>query len=144
PDNPEGVDLGVFDGIRAGLTKDRLSFLAGFLNGFYNVDVLGGIRISDEAVRASWQVGAGASPQGMYELVAAWGTDFRADLQKLARAALIVHGDSDRIVPLAVSGQRTHALIQGSQLVVIEGGPHGLNWTHAEEVNRALLEFLAR
>ena len=144
PDNPEGVDLAVFDGVRAGIAKDRFAFLAGFLNSFYNVDVLGGIRISDEAVQRSWQIGAGSSPKGMYDLVAAWGTDFRADLEKIARPALIIHGDSDRIVPLAVSGQRTHALIQGSELTVIEGGPHGVNWTHAEEVNRALLEFLAR
>jgi pimeloyl-ACP methyl ester carboxylesterase len=141
--NPEGVDLEVFDGIRAGLAKDRPAFLSGFLQNFYNVDVGGGSRISDEVVRLSWSIAAGASPKGTIDLVAAWGTDFRADLQRFAIPTLIVHGDSDRIVPFEVSGQRTHAAVKGSRLVVIPGAPHGLNWTHADELNRALIEFLA-
>jgi pimeloyl-ACP methyl ester carboxylesterase len=142
-DNPQGVDVSVFDGIRAGLAQDRLAFLAGFLSNFYNVDVLGGRRISPEVVQLSWQIAAGASPKGTIELVAAWGTDFRADLGRLDRPALIVHGDADRIVPIAISGQRTHEMLKGSRLVVLKDAPHGLNWTHAEELNRALLEFLA-
>jgi pimeloyl-ACP methyl ester carboxylesterase len=142
PDNPEGVDGAVFDGIMAGIAKDRLAFLAGFLRDFYNVDVLGGDRVSDELVRFSWTVAAGASAKGTLDCVRAWLTDFRGDLSRVDVPALVVHGDSDRIVPLAVSGQRTHALLQQSRLVVVEGAPHGLNWTHAGELNRALLDFL--
>jgi non-heme chloroperoxidase len=143
PENPEGVDVSVFDGIRAGINKDRLTFLAGFLSNFYNVDLLRGDRISEEALQFNWMVGAGASPKATHDLVAAWGTDFRADLKRFDIPTLIVHGDADRIVPLAVSGQRTHQMIKGSRLVVVKNGPHGLNWTHAEECNRALLDFLA-
>jgi pimeloyl-ACP methyl ester carboxylesterase len=140
--NPEGVDLSVFDGIRVALNGDRLAFLSGFLQNFYNADVLRGARLSDDVMRLSWTIAAGASPKGTHDLVAAWGTDFRVDLGRITVPTLIVHGDADRIVPLEVSGQRMPALVKGSRLAVIKGGPHGLNWTHAEELNHALLEFL--
>jgi non-heme chloroperoxidase len=141
-DNPAGVDLGVFDGIRAALDGDRPAFLSGFLQNFYNADVLRGTRISDDVLRLSWTIAAGASPKGTHDLVAAWGTDFRADLGRITVPTLIVHGDADRIIPLEVAGKRMPALVKGSRLAVIKGGPHGLNWTHAEELNRALLDFL--
>jgi pimeloyl-ACP methyl ester carboxylesterase len=141
-DNPEGVDVSVFDGIRAGLTKDRPAFLTEFFKNFYNLDVTLGKQISEEAVRLSWHIGAHASPKGSHDLVAAWGTDFRKDLERLELPTLVVHGDADRILPIAVTGKRTHELIKGSQLVTIAGGTHGLNWTHADEVNQALLAFL--
>jgi len=142
-DNPEGVDPSVFDGIRARLAKDRLAFLTSFLADFYNADELKGDRVSDEAIRYSWSVAAGASPRATIELVAAWGTDFRRDLARVPVPALVVHGDADRIVPLEASGKRTSGMVKGSRLVVLKGAPHGLNWTHAEDLNRALLEFLA-
>jgi len=141
-ENLEGVDISVFDGIRAGIAKDRLAFLSGFFSNFYNFDVLGGSRVSDEVVRFSWQIAAGASPRGTLDLVAAWGTDFRADLKRLDIPTLVVHGDADRILPIAATGSRTHELVKGSRLVVIKGGPHGLNWTHAEHANSELLDFL--
>lgn len=142
-DNAEGVDGPVFEGIKKGLAADRPAFLAGFLKNFYNVDVLGGKRISDEFLRLSWNIASGASPTGTLACVSAWLTDFRADLAKLDRPTLVVHGDSDRIVPLEVSGRRTHQAVKGSRLVVLQDAPHGLTWTHAEELNAALLEFLA-
>jgi len=141
-DNPAGVDLGVFDGVRAALNGDRVAFLSGFLQNFYNADALRGARLSDEVLRLSWTIAAWASPKGTHDLVAAWGTDFRADLGRITVPTLIVHGDADRIIPLEVSGQRMPALVKESRLVVIKGGPHGLNWTHAEELNQALVEFL--
>jgi pimeloyl-ACP methyl ester carboxylesterase len=144
PDNPAGVDGGVFEGIKKGIAADRPAFLAKFLSDFYNVDVLGGKLISDPVVQLSWNIAAGASPQGTLDCVSAWLTDFRKDLAKIAVPTLVIHGDSDRIVPLEVTGKRTHELVKGSRLVVIEGGPHGLNWTHAERVNRELLDFLAQ
>ena len=82
-DNPEGLDISVFDGIRAALAADRPAFLSQFFANFFNVDVLGGRLISDEVVRLSWMIAAGASPKGLYDCVAAWGTDFRADLKKI-------------------------------------------------------------
>ena len=142
-DNPDGVDGSVFEGIRKAITEDRLAFLTSFLSNFYNLDVLGGKRISEEAVRQSWNVAAGASPKGTLDCVSAWLTDFRKDIERIDVPTLVIHGDADRILPLSSTGKRTHEMVKGSSLVVIEGGPHGLNWTHAGEVNRALLDFLA-
>jgi len=142
-DNPAGVDGSVFDGIRQGIVGDRPRFLMQFFHNFYNVDLLGDTRISDEAVRLSWNTGTAASPRATLDCVSAWLTDFRNDLAKIRVPSLIVHGDADRIVPFEASGKRTHAAIEGSRLVVVEGGPHGLNWTHAAELNRARLDFLA-
>jgi pimeloyl-ACP methyl ester carboxylesterase len=100
--------------------------------------------VSDQAVQFSWNIAAGASPKGTLDCVSAWLTDFRKDLVKINVPTLIIHGDADRIVPIDASGKRTHELVKGSRLVVIEGGPHGLNWTHADQVNRELLDFLGK
>jgi pimeloyl-ACP methyl ester carboxylesterase len=144
PDNPAGVDGGVFEGIKKAIAADRPAFLSQFFSDFYNVDVLKGKQISDEVVRLSWNIGAGASPIGTLECVSAWVTDFRNDLRRIDVPTLVVHGDDDRILPLAATASRTHEAVKGSRLVVVKGGPHGLNWTHAEEVNRELLDFLAQ
>ena len=141
-DNSGGIDISVFDGIKKGIVADRLAFLGQFLANFYNVDVLRGKQISDEVVRDSWNVAAGASPIGTLECVTAWYTDFRQDLRRIDVPTLIIHGDSDRILPIEVTGKATQAAIKGSRLVTVKGGPHGLNWTHADEVNRELVSFL--
>jgi len=141
-DNPEGVDGGIFDGIKKGIAADRPAFLSGFLSNFYNVDVLKGKRISDEWVRLSWNIAAMASPKATLDCVSAWLTDFRKDLAKIDVPTLVLHGDSDRIVPLEASAKRTHEAVKGSRYVVVKDGPHGLNWTHADEVNRELLDLL--
>jgi pimeloyl-ACP methyl ester carboxylesterase len=142
PDNRLGVDAEVFEGIKQALAADRLGFLAKFLANFYNVDVLGGKLISDHVVQSSWNIASGASPKGTLDCVSAWLTDFRKDLAAITVPTLVVHGDADRIVPLAASAKRTHEAVKGSRLVVLEGAPHGLNWTHADQLNRALLDFL--
>jgi len=142
PDNPGGMDGSAFDGIKAGLAADRLAFLTTFFANFYNVDVLGGKRVSDQAVQFSWNIAAGASPKGTLDCVSAWLTDFRKDLARIDVPTLIVHGDADRILPIEVTGKRTNELVKGSRFVIIKDGPHGLNWTHAEQVNKELLEFL--
>lgn len=144
PDNPAGVDSNVFEGIKSSIVADRLAFLTGFFSNFYNVDVLGGKRVSDQAIQFSWSIGAGASPKGTLDCVSAWLTDFRKDLERIDVPTLVVHGDSDRILPIDATGKRTHELVRGSKLGVIEGGPHGLNWTHADQVNRELLAFLGQ
>jgi len=141
-DNSGGLDISVFDGIKQGIAADRLAFLSQFLANFYNVDVLRGKQISDEVVRDSWNVASGASPIGTLECVTAWYTDFRKDLPRIDVPTLIIHGDSDRILPIEVTGKATQAAIKGSRLVTVKGGPHGLNWTHADEVNRELVSFL--
>ncbi|MBX3441701.1 MAG: alpha/beta hydrolase [Planctomyces sp.] len=141
-DNPTGLEQKVFDEIKQAIVDDRPAFLSKFLADFYNVDDLLGDRISDEVVRLSWNVAAGASAIGSLACVDAWHTDFRADLKSISIPTLIIHGDSDRILPLEATGQAMQKQISGSRLAVIPGGPHGLNWTHWNEVNRELVEFL--
>jgi len=142
--NPEGVDGSVFEGIKKAIVADRPAFLSAFLANFYNVDVLGGKSISDQVIQYNWNVGVSASAKGTLDCVSAWVTDFRNDLPRVDVPALVIHGDADRIVPLAASGARTQKLVKGARLVVVEGGPHGLTWTHAEKVNRELLDFLGQ
>jgi non-heme chloroperoxidase len=142
PDNQTGVEMGVFDGIKKAIAADRPAFMTQFLNNFYNVDQLGGKLISDEVVRLSWNVAMGASAKGTLDCVTAWYTDFRKDLPKVDVPALVIHGDADRIVPIDASGRRTHEQVKGSKLVVLQGAPHGLIWTHADKVNAELLSFL--
>jgi non-heme chloroperoxidase len=143
PDHPDGVDQSVFDGIIASIAADRLKYLTDFFAAFYNLDVLLGKRISDEVVRDSWNVAAGASPKGTSACVPTWLTDFRPDLPKIDVPTLVVHGDADRILPITVTGgPHLQAAIAGSLLVVIPGAPHGLLWTHADELNPALVNFL--
>jgi pimeloyl-ACP methyl ester carboxylesterase len=144
PDNPEGAPGSLFDGIKQAIVADRPAFLSKFLRDFYNFDVLSGKRISDQAVQLSWNIAAGASPKGTLDCVSAWLEDFRSDLAKIDVPTLVIHGDSDRILPLPITGKRTHEAVKGSRLVVVEGGPHGIIWTHADIVNRELLAFLAQ
>jgi len=141
-DNPLGVDGSVFDGIKQGIVNDRLAFLTEFLKNFYNVDELRGKRISDQVVQQSWNVAAGASAKGSLDCVTAWYTDFRKDLPKIDVPTLIVHGDADRIVPITASAEPLAKTVKGARKVVIQGGPHGIIWTHADQVNKELLAFL--
>jgi len=143
PDNPEGVPKDVFDGIESAITADRYAFFTGFFGNFYNTDVELGKRISDEVVRASWNVASGSSAKASLACVATWYTDFRKDVAKVDVPTLVMHGDADRIVPIASAGARTAQLIKGAQYVVVKGAPHGMLWTHATEINDALVKFLA-
>ncbi len=142
PETPNGLDQSVFDDIQAAIAKDRLAYLTGFLAAFFNTDVLLGERVSDEVVRESWNIAAGASPIGTWSCPPTWHTDFRDDLTHIDVPTLVMHGDADRILPIEATGARTHEAIKGSRFVVVEGAPHGMLWTHADEVNRALLDFL--
>jgi len=144
PDNPEGVDGSVFEGIQKAVAADRYAFFTEFFKNFYNTDVLLGKRVSEQAVRASWNLAAGASATASLACVPTWHEDFRNDLTHIDVPTLVMHGDADRILPLSASGARTAKLIKGARLVTIEGGPHCITWTHAEQVNAALLEFLGK
>ena len=142
-DNPAGVDGKVFADIKAAIVDDRYAYFEDFLNNFYNVDVLGGTRISDRAWQASFNVAAGSSPFATYACVDTWLTDFRADLPKIDVPVLVVHGTEDRILPFESTAARLPALVTECTLVSVEGGPHNIGWTHADEVNAALLAFLS-
>ena len=142
-DNPEGVDGQVFEDIKAAIVKDRYAYFKDFLDNFYNVDVLGPDRISDQAWRASFDVAAGSSPYATYACVDTWLTDFREDLPKMDVPTLVVHGTEDRILPFEATAARLSDLIANVTVVPVEGGPHNIGWTHSEQVNAALLGFLA-
>jgi pimeloyl-ACP methyl ester carboxylesterase len=142
--NPEGaLDDDTIAGFEAAVRRDRLAFLDDFTTNFFSA---GGQLTVSEAQRAhACDMAAFASPKGTLDCIAAFGrTDFRDDLQKVAMPTLVIHGDSDAIVPFEASGRRTAAAVAGSELVVIDGGPHGINASHAEEFNRALLGFMSR
>jgi non-heme chloroperoxidase len=114
-----------------------------FLDNFYNVDILGGTRISEQAWQASFNVAAGASPYASHACVDAWLTDFRGDLPLIDVPTLVVHGTDDRILPIGATADRLPDLVEDLRLIRVEGGPHNIGWTHPDEVNTALLEFLA-
>ncbi|GLY28669.1 alpha/beta hydrolase [Kineosporia sp. NBRC 101731] len=144
-DNPEGVPPENFDGIVAAARADRYAWFTGFYQNFYNLDENLGTRISDEVVRASWNTATRSAPVAAYAVVPSWLEDFRKDVQAVkdaARPTLILHGTEDRILPIDVTGRRFSALMPDAEYVEIEGAPHGLLWTHADEVNSALVKFL--
>jgi non-heme chloroperoxidase len=144
PDNPEGVNASVFDGITKAVTADRYAFFTEFFKNFYNTDVLLNKRVSDQAVQASWNLAAGASATASVACVPTWHEDFRKDVDKIDVSTLVIHGDADRILPIAASGARTAKLIKGARLVTVKDGPHCITWTHADEVNAELLNFLGK
>jgi non-heme chloroperoxidase len=142
-DNPEGVDGQVFADIKASIVHDRYAYFKDFLDNFYNVDKLGPERISEQAWQASFNVAAAASPFASYACVDTWLTDFRADLPRIDVPTLVIHGTEDRILPYENTAKRLPGLIGDLKLIPIEGGPHNVGWTFPDEVNGALLEFLA-
>ncbi|MFI0009087.1 alpha/beta fold hydrolase [Streptomyces globisporus] len=144
-DNPEGVPQEVFDGIAAAAKGDRYAWYTQFFADFYNLDDNLGSRISQEAVTASWNVATSSAPVAAYAVVSSWIEDFRADVQAVrdsGKPALILHGTADRILPIDATARRFRRELPEAQYVEIEGAPHGLLWTHAEEVNAALRTFL--
>ena len=141
PETPNGVPQEVFDQIAAALTGDRAAYFTEWNKNFFNLDQTLGTRISAEEVQDAWNTAVSASPAGTIACVPTWHTDFRADLPKIDIPVLVMHGTEDRILPIEACGARTHELIRGSEYVPIEGAPHGLCWTHADEINAELLRF---
>jgi non-heme chloroperoxidase len=142
-DNPEGLPASLFDAFIQAATADTPAWMKGFLDNFYNIDVLGGTLVSDQAVQASWNIAAAASAVAAVTCISTWETDFRDDLPKIDVPMLVIQGDADRILPYPNTGKRLPGLIKDMHLVVIDGGPHAISWTHTDQLNRALLDFLA-
>jgi non-heme chloroperoxidase len=143
-DNPEGLDSSVFDGIQKAIVADRYAFFTDFFRNFYNSDLLLGKRVSEQVVQSSWNLAAGSSATASLACVPTWHEDFRNDLTRIDVPTLVIHGDADRILPITASGLRTAKLIKGAHLLVVKDGPHCLTWTHAEQVNSELREFLGK
>jgi pimeloyl-ACP methyl ester carboxylesterase len=144
-DNPDGVPQKVFDDIATAARTDRYAWFTQFYRDFYNLDETLGSRISEDVVRASWNTATMSAPVAAYAVVPSWLEDFRADTEAVRAAGLptlILHGTADRILPVDVTARRFRHLVPDADYVEIDGAPHGLLWTHADEVNGALLRFV--
>ena len=141
-DNPDGVPQALFDGFADAARADTPAWMKGFLDNFYNMDTLRGTLVSDQAWQASWNLAVTASATAAVACIATWATDFRDDLPKIDVPVLVIHGDADQVLPIGKTAQRLPGLIKDLQLTVVEGGPHAIPWTHADQVNNALLDFL--
>ncbi|MEJ5914695.1 alpha/beta fold hydrolase [Pseudokineococcus sp. 1T1Z-3] len=143
-DNPDGgLDDATIESFQQGVAGDRAAFLETFVASFFTAgdDVV----VSDAQQRLAWSIATEASPKATYDCIEAFGrTDFRGDVDKLTLPTLVIHGDSDAVVPFEMSGRRTAEMVEGSELVLVEGGPHGLNVSHAKKFNAALLGFLGK
>jgi non-heme chloroperoxidase len=141
-DNPGGIDQRVFDRIAARIAADRPAAMKDFTDRSYNVDLLGGSRVSDQAWQNSFYAAVSASAHAALGCVTACREDFRADLATITIPVLVIHGDQDRVLPREATSSKLPAWLTNARSVVITGGPHAVIWTHADEVNQILLDFI--
>jgi len=142
PANPEGLPLEVFDGLRAGLVKDRSQFYKDLAIQFYGAN-RPGAHVSQGMLDQFWLWSMQAGLKNAYESIKAFSeTDFTDDLKKINVPALVLHGEDDQIVPVKNSAKKSAKLIKGAKEIYYPGAPHGLTATHQERVNADLLEFL--
>ncbi len=141
-DNPDGAfDDAAIAGLQDGVKKDRLAFLDTFMTNFFSAGTK--LTVSEAQRTYGIDIAAFASAKGSLDCITAFSrTDFRGDVAKVDVPTLVIHGDSDAIVPFEASGKRSAELIPGARLVVVEGGPHGINASHGKQFNRALLDFI--
>jgi peroxiredoxin len=143
-ENPSGaVTQEAVDSMLDTIKADRYAFFTGFLQNFYNTDENLGTRISEEALRNSWQLATNMSPHTSIWAVSTWFTDWRADIDKIDVPALIMHGTGDLNVPIDLTSRVLAKMLPSATYVEIEGAPHGMLWTHGGEINKILMEFLA-
>ena len=141
-DNPDGVPEGDLNEILENVKKDRVTFLESFHKNFYNYGLLSQ-SVSQAQLNYDWSIASNASPIATLKCAESWAnTDFRPELQNVTVPTLIVHGDDDKVVPIATAGDQAAKGIPNSEYHIIEGAPHGLNVTHAEELNQILINFL--
>jgi pimeloyl-ACP methyl ester carboxylesterase len=142
-DNPEGLPASLFDGFMHHARDDAAAWMKGFLDNFFNIDKFRGTLVSDQYYDACWNIAVSASAIATVACIPTWETDFRADLPKINVPMLVIQGDDDRVLPYPKTGQRLPGMIKDVQLVTIDQGPHAIAWTHADQVNAALLKFIA-
>ena len=142
-DNPDGVAGSVFNDVRAGIRADRPATVMEFLKNFYSVGGQDGKLVSERVIEANWTVAMGASPIGTLACVDAWVEDFRKDVTRNDVPTMLIHGDDDRILPADATSRRQAKLIKDVKYLELKGGSHGITWTRAEEINAALVQFLA-
>jgi non-heme chloroperoxidase len=142
-DNPDGLPASVFDGFMQSARQDSAAWMKGFLDNFFNIDKFRGTLVSDQYYQSCWNIAVSASATATVACIPTWETDFRADLPKLGVPMLVIQGDDDRVLPFPKTGQRLPGMMKDVQLVTIDQGPHAIAWTHADQVNAALLKFIA-
>jgi non-heme chloroperoxidase len=142
-DNPDGLPASLFDGFMQSARQDAPAWMKGFLDNFYNIDKYRGTLVSDQAYQASWNLAASASATAAVACIPTWETDFRGDLGRINVPILVIQGDDDRVLPFPNTGSRLPGMLSDMQMVVIEGGPHAISWTHDDQVNSAMLKFLS-
>lgn len=143
-DNPDGAaPIAFFEGVAAEAAADRYAYFTRFYDDFYNLDENLGTRISEEAVRASWIVATNSGAIASAAAPLTWPTDFRGDLAAIDVPAIIVHGTADRILPIDATARRFAQQLPTAEYVEIEGAPHGMLWTHADEITSILVRFVS-
>jgi non-heme chloroperoxidase len=142
PCNPHGIHRGVVEELLAEIAADRSAAAKTFLDKAYNIDLLGGSHVSDQAWQNSFQAALRASATAARGHIIAALEDFRGDLARIDVPVLVIQGSQDRILPPEATGNRLPGLLRRSWHVVIPDGPHAIIWTHASEVNDALLDFI--
>jgi non-heme chloroperoxidase len=142
-DNPEGLPASVFDGFMHSARQDSAAWMKSFLDNFFNIDKFRGTLVSDQYYQSCWNIAVSASAIATVACIPTWETDFRADLPKINVPMLVIQGDDDRVLPFPKTGQRLPGMMKDVQLVTIDQGPHAIAWTHADQVNAALLKFIA-
>jgi non-heme chloroperoxidase len=141
-DNPGGVPIEVFDGIRAGSLADRSQLYQDLADGPFFGHNRDGVEVAQGTRDAFWRQGLQAGHKNAYDSIAAFSaTDLRDDLRKVDVPTLVIHGDDDQVVPFAVGGQASAAMVDGARLLVYAGAPHGITDTHKERLSGDLLEF---
>jgi non-heme chloroperoxidase len=140
--NPEGLPMEVFDGLRAGLVKDRSQFYKDLAIQFYGAN-RPGTHVSQGTLDQFWLWSMQAGLKNAYESIKAFSeTDFTEDLKKIDVPALVLHGEDDQIVPVKNSAKKSAKLIKSAKEIYYPGAPHGITATHQDRVNSDLLEFL--
>ncbi len=142
-DNPGGMPLDVFDGLRKASLDNRSQLYLDIASGPFFGFNRPGAKPSQGLIQSFWVQGMQAGHKNTYDSIAAFSaTDFRADLKKFDVPTLVVHGDDDQIVPIDNAGRSAAKLIPGAKLLVYPGAPHGLTDTHKDRLNQDLLTFL--
>lgn len=142
-DNPGGLPIEVFDGIRKASITDRSQLYLDLASGPFFGFNRPGAKPSQGMIQSFWAQGMQAGHKNAYDSIAAFSaTDFRADLKKFDKPTLVIHGDDDQIVPIDASARASAAHIKGARLIVYKGAPHGITDTHKDRLNQDLLDFL--
>ena len=140
--NPEGTPLEVFDGIRKGTATNRSQFFKDLTTPFYGFN-RPGAKISEGLRESFWLMGMAGSIKGEYDCIREFSeVDYTADLKKIDKPTLVIHGDDDQIVPIAASAEKTAKIVKGAELKIYKGGAHGLAQVDPDTFNADVLKFI--